>query len=113
MARIIRKDNYVQENDGSTYGVNVFARIVSILGGLLVSLLALRLILMLLGANRDSSVVDFIYTLSYPFVAPFFGVFNYTQQFGRSVFEVATLFAIVVYMLLTWFVIRMLELGNR
>lgn len=92
---------------------NVAARIISFIGGVIMALLGLRFLLMLLGANRGNGLVDFIYSASYPFAAPFFGIFNYQQQFGVSRFEFETLIAIVIYGLITWALIRLVTIGNR
>lgn len=111
-------DRDVDSTDNRTaakaeYGTNVAARIISFIGGVIMALLGLRFLLMLLGANRGNGLVDFIYTASYPFAAPFFGIFNYQEQIGRSRFEFETLIAIVVYGLITWAIVRLLTIANR
>jgi hypothetical protein len=53
---------------------NIAERIIYIIGGVLLTLLALRVLLSLLGANRANGFADFIYGVTYPFVAPFFGL---------------------------------------
>ena len=75
----------------------VIARVISWLTSALLVLLALRLVFSLLGANQSNGIAQFIYGLSYPFVAPFFGLFGYTMQYGVARFEVETLAAIVIY----------------
>ncbi len=107
----------VNEIDDETtpveHSTNVAARIISFIGGVIMALLALRFILMLLGANRGNGFVDFIYSASYPFAAPFFGIFNYQEQFGVSRFEFETLIAILFYGLITWALARLVTIGNR
>lgn len=108
---VIRDDDRVDDaRDGDVVDapMSVAARIVSIIGGIIMGLLALRFILSLLGANRENAFADLIYGLSYPFVAPFFGLFNYDATYGKSRFEFETLFAIIVYALLTWLIVRLL-----
>jgi YggT family protein len=95
------------------YGMNVAARIVYFLGGLLISLLAVRFLLSLLGANASAGFADFIYTITYPFVAPFFGLFSYDVQYGVSKFELGTLIAIVVYAIATALLGRLVTIGSR
>lgn len=94
-------------------GSTLLARIISLIGGIIVALLGLRFLLMLLGANRGNVLVDFIYSASLPFVKPFFGMFNYHEQIGVSRFEFETLIAMLVYALLTWGLVRLLTLPNR
>lgn len=77
----------------------VARRVVYYLLGIIVALLALRMILLLLAANQGSGFVDFIYGLSGFFAAPFFGMFNYQPSYGQSVFELSSLVAILVYSL--------------
>jgi len=50
----------------------------------------------------------FLYNLSHIFVAPFNGIFN-DQALGRSVFEISTLVAMLVYALIAWGIV---SLGN-
>lgn len=90
----------------------VAQRIVWYITGVIVALLILRLVLQLLGANSGNAFVDFIYTLSGFFASPFFGMFSYTPAYGVSFFEVSTLVAIVVYVLLGWGVAKLFTLNR-
>lgn len=74
--------------------------------GLLEALLAFRFILKLLGANPSAGFSSFIYSVSYPFAAPFLAVFHATKVEG-SVFEWTTLLAMLVYWLLAWGIVRL------
>jgi hypothetical protein len=51
----------------------------------------------LLGADPSNSFVDWLYRVSYPFVAPFFGIFHTDINLYIGHFEVETLVALVVY----------------
>ena len=75
-------------------------RIVYYIGGVIIALIALRFIFLLLGANRGSGFVDFIYDLSAIFVAPFVGIFG-ESTFGVSYVETSSIVAIIVYALIT------------
>lgn len=74
--------------------------------GLLEALLAFRFILKLLGANPSAGFSSFIYSVSYPFAAPFLAVFRVTKIEG-SVFEWVTLLAMLVYWLIAWGIVRL------
>lgn len=87
-------------------------RVVYYLGGVIIALLALRVVLLMLGANQGSAFVDFVYVVSGFFAAPFHGIFNYQPAYGASIFEVSTLVAIVVYALLTVGIGRLFTLGR-
>lgn len=81
--------------------------------GLLEILLAFRFILRLLGASVASSFVSFIYNLSAIFTWPFQGIFHSGVTEGvetASVFEPATLIAILVYAILAWIVVQVVRI---
>lgn len=92
---------------------NVAARVVWYIAGVLLTLLALRFVLALLGANDASGFTNFIYTASHPFVAPFFGVFSYNLRYGVSRFETFTLLAMAVYALVAYGIARLLTINRR
>lgn len=95
------------------YGMTVAQRVVYFIGGVIIALLALRFLLSLMGANRENTFAAFIYDASRPFAAPFFGLFDYQQQYGVSRFEFETLIAIVVWGLITLGVARLVTLGRH
>lgn len=76
---------------------SIAARVVWFIAGVILTLLAFRFVLILLGANEGSGFVDFIYSASYPFAAPFFGIFGYDLEYGVSRIEISTLVAMAVY----------------
>ncbi len=74
--------------------------------GVLETLLAVRFILKLLGANPDAGFSSFIYDVSYVFVAPFMNVFQVIEING-SIFEWTTLLAMIIYHLIAWGIVRL------
>ncbi len=101
-----REETYVDEN---LRRANMRGRITNItyfILGVLEVFLGLRLLLRLLGANEASGFVSFIYSLTHIFVGPFNGIFN-DQALGRSVFEISTLIAMIVYALLAWGIVSL------
>lgn len=94
-------------------GSVVAQRVVWYITGVIVALLALRLVLQLLGANEGNGFVDFIYGLSGVFAAPFFGMFSYEPSYGQSYFEVSTLVAMVIYALVGWGIAKLFTLGSN
>lgn len=87
-------------------------RVVYYVGGVLMAILALRLLFQLLGANQGSAFVDVLYGVSGVFVAPFFGIFG-DPTYGNSQFETSTFVAIIIYGLLTVGVAKLLSLGQK
>lgn len=80
--------------------------------GVLDVLLAFRFVFKLLGANPLSGFVDFTYNLSAIFIAPFAGIFNTSLANGdvtTSVFEPATLVAFIVYAILAWGIVALIN----
>ncbi len=74
-------------------------------------LLGFRMTLKALGANPFSSFVSLIYTLSNPLALPFSGILG-TPVSGSSVFEWSTLVAAVVYLLLAWGLVSLLQFAK-
>lgn len=89
------------------------ARLVWYITGVILALLALRIIFQLLGANEDNGFVSFIYGLSGFFATPFFGMFSYEPSYGVSYFEVSTLVAMVIYALIGYGLARLFTLNSR
>ncbi|HEY7346950.1 MAG TPA: YggT family protein [Ktedonobacterales bacterium] len=76
-------------------------------------ILGLRWLFRLLGANTDNDFISFLYGISHPFVAPFNGIFN-DQSLGRQgVFEFSTLIAMLVYALIAWGLVALINLLFR
>jgi hypothetical protein len=73
------------------------------------ALLAVRFVLLALGANEASGFVRLIYGLSRPFVLPFQGIFG-EPTLGASVLEWASLVGIIVYALVAYGLARLAEL---
>lgn len=77
--------------------------------GLIEVLLIFRMILKVLGANQASGFVNLIYTLSDPFALPFAGIFGITVA-SASVFEWSTIIAGVVYLLIGFGLVQLMQL---
>ena len=92
---------------------NVAARVIWFIAGILIALLIIRFVFALLGANPNNGFANFIYSVTHPFVAPFFSLFNYNFTAGVSRFESYTLVAIVVYLLIAYGLGRLVTLNRR
>ncbi len=97
----------------SVGGMVLLARLIYFIFGVIIAFLLLRVVLLLLGANQGNAFVDFIYTVSGVFAAPFFGMFGYTPAYGTSVFEISTFIAIIIYMLICWGLVALVTMGSR
>lgn len=108
--RVTRVDDGGVSN---TSGAATGERIVYYITGVLLTLLAFRFVLSLLGANRGNAFADFIYSLSYPFAVPFFGLFGYEVQYGVARFEIETLVAMAVYGLVGYGIAKLVNIGRK
>lgn len=106
-----RKVDTNSSANGKTIAINVVWFIV----GLFEVALALRFILKVLGANQSSGFVDFIYSVSGVLTAPFdtiFSVTNAVQGTTHSVFEPSILVAAAVYALISWGIVKLLNINH-
>lgn len=95
--------------DTSRAAARKITQAVSLVFGVVISLVAIRFVLLLLGANPDAGFTSFIYSVTGPLVAPFEGMFGAAQT-GNSVLDPASLVAIVVYSLLAFLVTKLIWL---
>jgi hypothetical protein len=84
-------------------------QLIWLLFGMLEALIALRIGLMLIGANPNSPIVALIYGFTYLFVFPFEGLIG-SPATGGMVLELSSLFAMLIYGLIAWAVERIVWL---
>jgi uncharacterized protein YggT (Ycf19 family) len=86
-------------------------RIVWLVTAVVDVVLAMRFIFMLLGASTQAAFASLLYGLTLPLVAPFQGMFN-TPSRGGSVFEPASIVAIIVYTLIGWVIVATIRIRH-
>jgi len=103
---------YVEPEPGPLYYAH---RVISLLFGILAVVLALRVALLLFAANAGNAVVDAIYGVSEPFVAPFRGIFSFdaVSPNGTNVFDVAALVAFLGWSLIYILIMAVLRIADR
>ncbi len=79
----------------------VASRVIWFVFGVIEVLLAIRFVLMLLGANAEAGFVRLIYGVTDIFMAPFAAIFS-TQRVAEATFEWSALVAIAIYALIAW-----------
>jgi uncharacterized protein YggT (Ycf19 family) len=106
------RGGYVATGPGPLYYAR---RVVALLFGILFVVLLLRILLLALGANSDNGIVDGIYGVTEPFVAPFRGIFTLDEirPVGRSVFDIAALVALIGWVLIELLILAVLKIGDR
>ncbi|TAK14699.1 MAG: YggT family protein [Anaerolineae bacterium] len=80
-------------------------QLVWLLFGVLEALIALRIGLMLVGANPESPIVALIYGLTGIFLFPFTNLIG-SPSSGRMVLELSSFFAMLIYGLIAWVIER-------
>lgn len=103
---------YVEPTHGPLYWAR---RVLTLLFTILAVLIAIRVILLLLVANQQNEIVDFVYGVTEPFVAPFRGIFAFenVQPGGGSVLDIAALVALVGWLLIYLLLMAILSLADR
>jgi uncharacterized membrane protein len=75
--------------------------------GLIEGLIVIRFVLKALGANPSAGFAQFIYGITAPLVAPFYGLFGNPAAQG-SVLELHSIVALIVYGLLAWLIAKLI-----
>jgi uncharacterized protein YggT (Ycf19 family) len=108
--QVVEGDGYAQrrrvvESAPTTRSVLVsrISALIWLFAALIVTVLAFRFVLVLIDAN-PAPFVDFIYSLSNPFVAPFAGIVT------SPGIDVGALIAMVVYTLAAWLLVTLFRL---
>ncbi len=81
-------------------------QLVYLLFGVIEGLIAIRFVLKALAANASAGFAEFIYGITGPLVAPFYGLFGNPAAQG-GVLEVHSIVALIVYGLLGWLIVRL------
>lgn len=113
---LIMRDEYVEvadTEDGAEYRAGIVEQIIDAVGAVLVSVLALRFLLSLFGANPANAFANFIYSVTHPLVAPFTGMFSFGPRLGDARIEVETIIAIIVCGVLTMILAWIVSLPRR
>lgn len=97
--------------DGPT-GLIVMQRIAALIFGIIQVLIILRIVLLLLIANRDNEIVSAVLSVTNVLVEPFRGMFNIDHLAASgSVFDVAAVVALVGWTLIEALVLAVIRLG--
>jgi hypothetical protein len=80
-------------------------QLVWLIFGVLEGLIALRIGLMLIGANSSAPIVALIYGFTSLFLFPFTGLIS-SPTYGGMVLEISSMFAMLIYALIAWVIER-------
>jgi len=104
------------EMQNVTQKSNNVQRITYVIFSLIEILLAMRLVFKLLGANSENAFVKGIYNITHPLVKIFEGIFARSTLSGSesiSVFEPATLIAMVVIGIIAWILMMLVPQSSN
>jgi uncharacterized protein YggT (Ycf19 family) len=102
---------YVSTGPGPLYYAR---RVLSLLFGVLFVLLIVRIVLLLLVANPGNDIVDFVYSVTEPFVAPFRGIFQFDEVVaGDATLDIAAVVAMIGWLLIYLLIMAILRIGDR
>lgn len=87
----------------------ILTSLINVLVGIIELLLSVRLLLRLLGANPNTPFVAWVYDTSNALITPFKNIFPPFAINESMVLEFSTIFAIVVYMLIGWIIVALLD----
>jgi hypothetical protein len=121
--QVIEDDGYLRRQRVVEYAPEarqiIVARVIRLMwlvSGIATVLIAFRFVLNLIAANPNSGFAAFIYGVTQFLVAPFSSIVRNPMFDTGGVLDIASLFAIVVYLVLTWIVVtlfRILFAGTR
>lgn len=102
----------VATTSGNVSGSTVAVRTIWWIVGAICALIALRFVLLLLGANKGNGFVDLVYSLSNFFVSPFNNLFSVDTTYGVSKFDLASIVAVLVYSLVGFGITKLLTISK-
>jgi hypothetical protein len=112
--RVVRRERVHVPSESARRDMTArrFQQAIAFIVGVLVTLIAIRFVLLLLAASAASPFVQLIYGLTQLPVAPFFGIFPEPTLDG-SVVEWASLVAIVIYSLIGYGLNRLVDVTYK
>lgn len=111
--QVVERTSVAQVDHSQNYANNKIIQIIYYIEGVIIALLALRFVLRLIGASAASSFVNFIYAITYPFAAPFFGMFQTQWGYGRARLEFETLIAMAAYAVLAYILVGLVRVSKK
>ena len=105
----------VEQTTVTPSGGELLRRVVTLIFGIIQTVIVLRIVLLLLNARESNDIVQFILNASQPFVAPFMGLFNVPDalQSSGAVLDIAAVAALVGWTILEAIVIWAVNIMRR
>ena len=110
---VYREQVVINQDDAAvTQRSTLVERILYYVLNVIETLLALRFLFKMLGANSGSGFTNFLYRLTNPLVVPFRGILPSTSANG-SLLEWSTIIAMLIYALIVYAVVKLIELSAQ
>ena len=111
---VTTRGTVVRRTSGPT-PLTVMQRAIALIFGVIQALIVLRIVLLLLIANRNNDIVMAIMNITNTLVEPFRGMFRLDQVSGASgsVLDVAAIVALVAWTLIEALVLGIVSLADR
>ena len=111
---VVVRDDVTRVTTGPSASTTL-RRVVTLLFGILQALIVLRVVLLLLAANQDNSIVSGILGVTDPFIEPFRGIFRLDEVTGRSgsLLDVGAIVALVGWTIIEALVLAVVGLADR
>jgi uncharacterized protein YggT (Ycf19 family) len=114
--QVIKDDDYARRErvveytpDTRNVAISRINQLLWIIATIICVLVIFRFGLMLIAANPGSAFVDFIYGVTNIFVGPFNSILAAPALTNGGVVDIASLFAIAVYVLVTWLITTLIH----
>lgn len=90
-----------------------FVRFTNFVLGIIETLLGLRFIFRLFAANSTAPFVNWLYDVTDVLISPFRGIFASPVLEGRSIFDITTLIAMIIYALAFALILYLFDLFSH
>jgi uncharacterized membrane protein len=89
--------------------LNRVSTLIWLIFGVIIGLIAIRVVLKLIVANPQNTFADFIYSLTNVFLWPFFGLTNTSMTSTGMTLEISSIIGMVIYALVAWVIVLLVR----
>jgi YggT family protein len=107
----VRKERVIRDAGSERrQSLNRVSQLIWLVFGVIIVLIAIRVVLRLIVANPANTFADVIYNITNIFLNPFFGLTGTPTTTNGMALEVSSLIAIVVYALAAWLIVTLVRI---
>lgn len=108
---VVRKQRVIRDAGSERQqSINRVSQFIWLIFGVIIILIAIRVVLRLIVANPANTFADVIYNITNIFLGPFFGLTGTPTTTNGMALEVSSLIAIAVYALVAWLVVTLVRI---